>query len=97
MSSLLEKQADLLSAMANAKRLQVLLLISNREWNVADLAQAVDLSQSALSQHLAKLRKQKLVQTRREKQTVFYNCRSAKVLAILSCLELISEKLCEAA
>ena len=54
--------------------------------SVGDLADAVELSQSALSQHLAKMREEALVGTRREAQTVFYRIadpNAARVLALL--------------
>jgi DNA-binding transcriptional ArsR family regulator len=54
--------------------------------SVGDLAEAVDLSQSALSQHLAKMREDGLVVTRREAQTVFYRIadpNAARLLALL--------------
>ena len=57
-----------------------------REMSVNDLADAVGLSQSALSQHLAKMREDGLLATRREAQTVFYRIadpNAARVLALL--------------
>ena len=65
--------AAFLSVLANDKRLLVLCeLAVAGERSVGDLAVAVDLSQSALSQHLAKLRAEDLVETRREAQTIYY-------------------------
>jgi ArsR family transcriptional regulator, virulence genes transcriptional regulator len=62
-----------LSLLANDKRLIVLCeLAEGGELCVGDLAEAVGLSQSALSQHLCKLRTEGLVQTRREAQTIYY-------------------------
>ncbi len=66
-----EEVAALLSSMANAKRLLVLCQLVEGERSVGDLAEVVGLSQSALSQHLAKMRLQGLVETRREAQTVY--------------------------
>ena len=54
--------------------------------SVGDLADAVELSQSALSQHLARLREDRLLATRREAQTIFYRIadkNAARVLALL--------------
>ena len=62
--------AGLLSAMANPKRLQILCSLVKGEVAVGALASQVGLSQSALSQHLSKLRAQKLVNTRRDAQTI---------------------------
>jgi DNA-binding transcriptional ArsR family regulator len=54
---------------------------------VGALAEKVDLSQSALSQHLAKLRGMHLVKTRREAQTIYYTLESAAVRQMLKALE----------
>jgi ArsR family transcriptional regulator, virulence genes transcriptional regulator len=83
----LARQTRLLSAMANEKRLHILKIISEQESGVGDLALRVDLSQSALSQHLAKLRAFGLVATRRDAQTIFYSTRDPKVLAVLKALD----------
>ena len=56
----------LLKALANQKRLQILYLLMEGEKNVGELERQVDLSQSALSQHLAKMREEGLVAYRRE-------------------------------
>jgi DNA-binding transcriptional ArsR family regulator len=65
--------AGFLSLLANDKRLLILCeLMAAREVSVGNLAAAVGLSQSALSQHLSKLRAERLVDTRRESQTIFY-------------------------
>ena len=62
----------LLKALANEKRLMLLCLLAEGERSVGELNTRLDLSQSALSQHLAVLREEGLVQTRREAQNVFY-------------------------
>ncbi|WP_414636982.1 ArsR/SmtB family transcription factor [Arenimonas sp.] len=67
-----EAASDLLKAMANPQRLRVLCLLIEREMSVGEINALVDLSQSALSQHLAVLREKNLVSTRREAQTVYY-------------------------
>ena len=65
--------ADFLSLLANDKRLLILCeLLAANEMSVGNLADAVGLSQSALSQHLSKLRTEGLVETRRKSQTIFY-------------------------
>ncbi|MDQ0561802.1 DNA-binding transcriptional ArsR family regulator [Rhizobium mesoamericanum] len=78
--------AALLSAMANPKRLLILCNLVKGEIPVGALAQEVGLSQSALSQHLSKLRAQKLVRTRRDAQTIYYSSNSEPVLKILEAL-----------
>ena len=65
--------ADLLGALANPRRLHILCLLTEGEHSVGALADKVDLSQSALSQHLAKLRAQQIVSTRRHGQTIYYS------------------------
>ena len=64
--------ARLLRALANEKRLMLLCLLVEGERSVGELNARVDLSQSALSQHLAVLREDGLVSTRREAQTIYY-------------------------
>lgn len=64
--------ARLLKALANEKRLMVLCLLVEGERSVGELNAELDLSQSALSQHLAVLRSDGLVVTRREAQTIYY-------------------------
>jgi len=81
--------ADLLDAMANVKRLRVLQLLSSQEMSVNALAAEVDLSQSALSQHLQKLRLANLVEPRRQAQTIYYTIKSPAVLAVLGTLRAI--------
>ncbi len=65
--------AALLKLLANENRLLILCRLAlEREMSVNDLADAVGLSQSALSQHLAKMREEGLLATRRDAQTVYY-------------------------
>ena len=66
------RASDLLKALANDKRLMLLCLLFGGERSVGELNARVDLSQSALSQHLAVLRNDGLVTTRREGQTILY-------------------------
>ncbi|TCZ52776.1 transcriptional regulator [Roseicella aquatilis] len=90
LAALQEKAAEaarLLRLLSNERRLLVLChLVAEGEMTVGALAQAVDLSQPALSQHLALLREEGLVATRKEAQAVFYRLadpRAARVLALL--------------
>lgn len=64
--------ARLLKALANEKRLLILCMLVEGERNVGELNARLDLSQSALSQHLAVLREDGLVATRRDAQNVYY-------------------------
>lgn len=77
----------LLKALGNAQRLRVLCLLVDREMSVGQInEQLPDLSQSALSQHLAKLREEELVQTRREAQTIWYTLEQGPARQIISTL-----------
>jgi DNA-binding transcriptional ArsR family regulator len=65
--------AGLMKALGNESRLMILCMLAEGERSVSDLNATVPLSQSALSQQLARLRQQGLVKTRRESQTIFYS------------------------
>lgn len=81
-----EEAAELLNALANKKRLMIVCHLLESEMSVNSLADAVGLSQSALSQHLAKLRALGLVATRREAQTIYYRAASQSVGAVIDTL-----------
>lgn len=77
----------LLSLLANENRLMVLChLAGRREMTVGALAGAIGLSQPALSQHLARLRDDGMVATRRESQAVYYRLTDTRTQAILTTL-----------
>jgi ArsR family transcriptional regulator, virulence genes transcriptional regulator len=79
--------ASLLKLLANENRLLILCrLAQTKELSVGDLADAVGLSQSALSQHLALLREQGLLGTRRDAQTVFYHLADPAAIRLLGLL-----------
>lgn len=63
----------MLKALANESRLMILCLLADGERSVGQINEGVDLSQSALSQHLAVLRNEGLVTTRRDAQTIYYS------------------------
>ena len=65
--------ADLMKALGNESRLMILCMLADGERSVGDLNEIIPLSQSALSQQLARLRAQGLVKTRRESQTIHYS------------------------
>lgn len=68
-----DSAAQLLKALANEKRLMILCLLSETERSVGELNALLDLSQSALSQHLAVLREEGMVTTRREARNIIYS------------------------
>ena len=88
---LMQQRADhavvLLKALANERRLFILCyLLSEGEMCVGEMNKKLGLSQSALSQHLAWLRKDNLVATRKEAQTVYYSLKSEEVKAVIKLL-----------
>lgn len=82
----IDKVVQVCKAIANENRLKVLYLIADREMSVGELMKKVDLSQSALSQHLAVLRGYNIVRTRRSAQVIYYQLKSEKVKRILQLL-----------
>lgn len=81
-----EEAAQLLTAMANPKRLMILCNLLEQERSVSELSRIVDLEQSPLSQHLSKLRAWGLVKTRRDGQTIYYRLASEPVTRVLTTL-----------
>lgn len=84
-----DKASALLKALANEKRLMIVSILSNGEKNVGELEEFVGLSQSALSQHLARLRRDNVVETRREAQTIYYSIKDQSAIQLLNCLKSI--------
>ncbi len=78
--------AELLKAIANPHRLQILCVLGERELSVGALNERIPLSQSALSQHLAVLRADGLVRTRRESQAIHYSVCPGPALDIIHVL-----------
>ena len=79
------KLTRVLKAMSNLRRMQILSeLADGRERSVSEIEKLMpELSQSALSQHLARLRSAGMVKTRRESQTIYYTIDDDDVLRIL--------------
>ncbi|MBQ1785028.1 MAG: winged helix-turn-helix transcriptional regulator [Gammaproteobacteria bacterium] len=76
----------LLKAMANERRLLVLCYLHSGERSVGELVELLQMGQSALSQHLAWLRRDGLVTTRKESQTVYYRLASHEVEEVIAVL-----------
>jgi len=81
-----DEAAELLAAMANPKRLLILCHLLDEELSVGELSERVELAQSPLSQHLAKLRALKLVAARRDGQSIRYRLASNEVTKLLTTL-----------
>lgn len=91
---------ELLKALSNVHRLKIACVLHCGEHSVGELEKIVGLSQSALSQHLARLRRDGLVKTRRDAQTIYYSLGDSMTVSILKCLRDIyctnDEAICEA-
>ena len=81
-----QSAAELLQALSNPYRLMILCVLADGELKVSDLNERMPLSQSALSQHLALLRKQALVLTRRQAQTIYYSVAPGPAMDIVQLL-----------
>ena len=80
------RASELLKAMSNEKRLMILCYLADGEKAVGEMEKLVGLSQSALSQHLARLRRDGLVKTRRASQTIYYSLAGGEAQAIMETL-----------
>jgi DNA-binding transcriptional ArsR family regulator len=79
--------AQLLKALGNEQRLHILCNLLDGPLSVGELNQRLELSQSALSQHLALLRQMELVETRREAQTIHYSLPDGPVVRVMALLQ----------
>ncbi len=80
------RAGTLLKAMSNERRLLILCYLTMGERSVGELERMVQLSQSALSQHLARLRRDGLVKTRRSAQNIYYSLDGEEAKAIMATL-----------
>ena len=78
--------AGLMKALGNESRLMILCVLAEGERSVGELNTIIPLSQSALSQQLARLRQQGLVDTRRESQTIYYSLASGPADRVINLL-----------
>lgn len=81
-----QKASVLLSAMSNEKRLMILCQLVDGERSANELARMLDTRQSTVSQHLALLRKDGFVESRREGQTEYYSLSGEEARAVLGTL-----------
>ncbi|MCW8872355.1 MAG: metalloregulator ArsR/SmtB family transcription factor [Xanthomonadales bacterium] len=75
---------ELMKTLGHKDRLMVLCHLSSGEKSVGELAALLEISQSPLSQHLARMRKESLVKTRREAQTIYYSIASEEAARIVA-------------
>ena len=78
--------SKLLGAMANDKRLMILCQLVNGERTVGELAESLETRQSTISQHLALLKKDGFVESRRDGQSQFYSLAGEEAKTILGAL-----------
>ena len=98
MSSAADAASELLKSLANRHRLLILCQLGDGERSVGELAEFLGIRDATASQHLALLRKDGLVNARREGQTIWYSIASVPAREILSTLYRIycqPERLCE--
>ena len=86
LASVSEAATEWLKALANRHRLMIVCQLLERERSVGELAELVGLRHSTVSQHLALLRKDGLVATRRDGQTVWYAIASVGARAVVEAL-----------
>ena len=78
--------SELMKTLGHKDRLMVLCHLTTGEKSVTELAGLLDISQSPLSQHLARMRKEQLVRTRREAQTIYYSIASPEAARVVQVL-----------
>ena len=86
MEAAADQASDLLKALSNRHRLLIICQLIDGERSVGDLAKSLGLRDSAVSQHLALLRKDGLVSSRRDAQTIYYSIASAPARDVLKVL-----------
>lgn len=84
MANAAQKASDLMKTLGHKDRLMVLCHLTSGEKSVGELASLLGIPQSPLSQHLARMRKESLVTTRREAQTIYYSITSGEAERIVS-------------
>lgn len=86
MAAAAERASAMMKTLGHSGRLMILCNLANGERAVGELADELDISQSALSQHLARMRAEGLVSTRRESQTVYYQLSDGEVRSVIESL-----------
>lgn len=81
-----EEAASVLKAMSNETRLKILCALTDGEKSVNELSEMTGMLLPAVSQHLARLRSNKLVESRREAQTIYYRCANGVGRALVNTL-----------
>ncbi len=79
--SIYKYHADLCKVLTNPKRLRAIELLQKKEYSVNDLAEAIGVSSTNMSQHLTVMRKARIVETRQEGTTVYYSLAYPEIAA----------------
>lgn len=80
------KAEVLMKALSNKYRLMILCLLQENELSVSALNKQIPIAQSTLSQHLAWLRREKYVKTRRDAQTIYYQLSDKNIIKVIDLL-----------
>ncbi len=86
MTEAADKACALMKTLGHKGRLMVLCQLASGEKSVGELSEILDIPQSPLSQHLSRMRKEGLVETRRDAQTIFYSLKAVEAGKIIECL-----------
>jgi len=86
MNKAADKASALMRTLGHKGRLLILCQLATGEKSVGELSEVLDIPQSPLSQHLARMRKEGLVQTRREAQSIYYTLKAGEAGKIIECL-----------
>ncbi len=86
MENAAERASNLMKTLGHRDRLMILCQLVDGEKSVGQLAEALGLQQSPLSQHLARMRKERLVTTRRESQSIYYSLANRDVTKVIGVL-----------
>jgi len=86
------RASSLMKTLGHKDRLMILCHLAGGEKSVGEIAEILEISQSPLSQHLSRMRKEELVDTRREAQTIYYSLKSGEASRIV---EVLYELFCE--
>ena len=80
------RASELMKLLSHPHRLMILCELNQGEQSVGDLAQKIGINQSPLSQHLARMRHEGVVESRREAQTVYYTLAGEEISAVIGLL-----------
>lgn len=81
-----DRASALMKTLGHSGRLMILCQLAAGEKSVGELSKLLDIPQSPLSQHLSRMRHERLVATRKDAQTVYYSLKSGEAAQIIECL-----------